>query len=120
MIKKLIRSLYRWFDDKMHTASLESDVVYRTKDKLIMMEWSSRDEVISVYIKGTIYNIPIEQSNIEEEYENFFNQPLREDISALSVSNLERLLKDYESLEYYEKCDEIKKILDIKKSTNDD
>ena len=120
MIKKLLRFFYNWYDEMIHTSSLESNVIYRNKNRSIMVEWSTKDEMVSVYVKGVVYNISIEQNQSAEDYEGFFNQSLREDLSSLSIPNLEQLLKDYEDLEYYEKCYEIKRILDIKKGVNDD
>ena len=137
MIDKIKGKILRYFEKWFLTKELKSDFIYMNKEEDVIVMLESEEETISLFVRGVLYKIPIITLDDEHNQElddaitritdtvRNINAPIKKDIKpkrsykkkqivlhTLSTDDLVELLKDYERLEEYGKCAEIKKILE--------
>lgn len=116
---KFIDFLVNKFLEFYYTKSLKENFIYTTKDKKIALTLSTDDNIIRLYSHGVIYNIPIKpipQERLGEVMKDSFDSFIKN----ASVRDLKNLLKEFEEVEDYEKCDIIKQSINKKLLSNDE
>jgi hypothetical protein len=116
---KFIDNIVNKFLEFYYTKSLKENFIYTTKDKKMAFTFSTEDNIIRLYSNGVIYNIPIKPIT-QEQLEAAATDGFDSFIKNASVRDLKNLLKEYEEVEDYEKCDKIKKSINKKLLSNDE
>lgn len=90
-----------------------------SSDRNIAIMYAKDTNRIKVFTHGLTYYLPIKLVNSEEDYLNALSSSFDDDLENLSLSSLQIMLKEYESLEEYDKCVKIRDTITSKLQNND-
>lgn len=116
---KIIDNIVNRFLEFYYTKDLKENFIYTTKDKKVALTFTTDENIIRLYSHGVIYNIPIKPIP-QGEMENIMKDSFDSFIKNASMKDLKNLLREFEDVEDYEKCDIIKKSINKKLLSNDE
>lgn len=117
---KILTYLIEQWQEFYYKRSFKENLVYMSSDRNIAVMYSKNKNNIKVFTNGLTYHLPIVIKNSEEDYLDAVSTSLfDEGLDELSLSSLKIMLKEYESLEEYDKCIKIRDTITSKLQNND-
>ena len=117
---RLLDKFAEWWENFYYIRTLKENIVYRNSDNKIAVFFSTEENIFRVFIHDTVFQLPLQDPlkkhlNKEESPNTFLTDSLKD----LPIPQLEEILKDYEELEYYDKCSEIRDLIQSKLKNNE-
>jgi polyribonucleotide nucleotidyltransferase len=106
-----IRSrILKFIEEFLYTKTLHYNVIYQNKKDDIYIMVDDVTNVIKVFNKGLLFNIPLilENANSEESIEEYVSNTFEKNLHLASLEELNELLQVFEKSENYEQCAKIK------------
>jgi hypothetical protein len=116
---KIIDWLVEWWEEFYYKRNFKQNLIYMSSDRNIAVLYSTDSNRIKVFTHGLTYYLPIKVRNSEEDYLGALTTSFDEGLDTLSLSSLQIMLKEYESLEEYDKCIQIRDTITSKLQNND-
>lgn len=116
---KIVDWLVRRWENFYYKRDLKENLVYVNTHENIAFTYNINTNTIKVFTHGLIYNIPIKIVNSGEDYLDAVSSSFDDGLDTLSLSSLQTMLKEYESLEDYDKCVKIRNTITSKLQKND-
>lgn len=118
MIKRIIRKIYENIITYFYTEDLEDETAYVSNDEEVIVYLDKSINLIKIRVNDIIYMIPLDSNN------NFltFNSENtnKTDLNDATIEQLHIMLETYEDLEDYDKCMEIRDIINKRSNKNNE
>ena len=98
----IINKIKDWWEEFYFVKSFKENKIYMSSDRNIAVMYSKKDNKIKVFTNGLTYNLPIMLFKNDENYLDTLSSSFDDGLEDLSLSSLQIMLKEYESLEEYE------------------
>lgn len=115
----IINKIKDWWEEFYFVKSFKENKIYMSSDRNIAVMYFKKDNKIKVFTNGLTYNLPIILFKNDENYLNTLSSSFDDGLEDLSLSSLQIMLKEYESLEEYDKCIKIRNTITSKLENND-